>query len=166
MFERYLCKSIHYDEAVIRLVRPSWLHYRFPLLGYSMLVFLAMFLLYPLQTFGKMGWLVFCVLLIVAVFGLLRLWFLRTLTAFIITNQRIVDIDQRKHFEKQVSECTLDNIRDIRYNTAGVFHMIANVGTVVIETGGDSGHLECQDVRNPETIKELLARLQRNHKQT
>jgi signal transduction histidine kinase len=164
MFERYLCKSIHYDESVIRLIRPSWLHYRFAILGYSILILLAMFFLYPLQTFGKMGWVIFCVLLFAGLLGLFRIWFIRTLTAFIVTNQRIVDIEQRRFFERHVSECTLDNIRDIRYNTSGLLHMLANVGTVVIETGGDNGHLECQDVHAPESVKELLVRVGRNHK--
>jgi hypothetical protein len=34
----------------------------------------------------------------------------------------------------------------------------------VIETGGDNGHLECQDVHAPESVKELLVRVGRNHK--
>lgn len=166
MFERYLCKSIHYDEAVIRLVRPSWLHYRYALLGYSILLLLAMFFLYPLQTLGSVGWFVFLLLVTVALFGLARIWLKRMLTAFIITNQRIVDIDQRRLFERHVSECLLENIQDIRYNTSGVLHMVANVGTVMIETGGDHGHLECQDVRHPEEIKEILTRVGRNQRHT
>lgn len=164
MFERYLSKSVHYDESVIKLLRPSWVHYRWQLFGYGMLFIAACFFLYPLQTLGAIGWIIFFACVLVALFGIFKAWLQRSLTAFIVTNQRIVDIDQTRLFERHVSECTLENIRDIRYNKTGVFHMLANVGTVRIETGGEGGHLECQDVHDPDAVKELLTRVHHHNK--
>jgi len=164
MFERYLCKSIHYDESVIRLIRPSWIRYRWQLFGYGTLFIAAWFFLYPLQTFGSIGWILFFVWIFIASIGLAQIWVKRTFTACIITNQRIIDCDQRSLFHHSVSECSLENIHDIRYHKNGIFHMLANVGTVVIDMGGEHGHLECQDVYNPESVKELLARMHYHNK--
>jgi hypothetical protein len=164
MFERYLSKTIHVDESMIRLLRPSWLHYRWPIFWYTLALIAALFFLYPLQTLGWIGWVLFSTLFAFACLALLRLWLIRSLTAFVVTNQRVIDIDQKKLFERHVSECTLDSIRDIRYTKTGMMHTLRNIGTVIIETGGDHGHIECQDVRDPESVKELLTRVQHHNK--
>lgn len=163
MFERYLTKSIRYDESVIRVLRPSWFHYRWPIAGYILLLLLALFFWYPLRTLGWIGWAAWALLTGLALWGLIRVLLIRSLTAFIITSQRILDIDHRKLFERHVSECPLENIRDIRYNKTGMVQMLYNIGTVIIETG-ERGHLECQDVRHPEEVKELLTRVQHHSK--
>ncbi len=164
MFERYLSKSIHEDESVIRLLRPSWIHYRRSLAGFVFCAIVSLFFWYPLHTLGRIGWVLFAAMIAFCVFGLVRLFVIRSFTAFIITNRRIIDIDQRKLFERHVSECPLENIRDIRYNKSGFLHMACNVGTVIIEAGGGTGHLECQDVHNPEDVKDLISRVQHHNK--
>ncbi|MFC1598305.1 PH domain-containing protein [Patescibacteria group bacterium] len=163
MFQKYLLKSIGYDEAVIRIFRSSLVHYRWSLLGYSGLVIASFFFLYPLQSFGRWGWLIFLILIIIALLGLIKTFLVWSLNVFILTNRRIIDIDRRKFFEKHVAECPLENIQDIRYNQRGVIATLFKIGSVIIDSGSAKGHIEMPDVPEPEAVKELIMRERRHH---
>lgn len=163
MFEKYLLKTIHFDEAIVRVVRSSWMHYRWPIFIWTMLLIISCFLIYPLLTLGLAGVVVLTLLIGAALLGLIRIGIIWSLNVFIITNRRIIDIDQKKVFEKHVAECPLENIQDIIYNKKGVLSTLFNVGTVVIHTGGGKGRIEFVDISKPEVIKELVMNVQHRH---
>ena len=163
MIDRYLLKNIRPDEGVIGVIRTSLFHYRRPLVVFVLVVLAAFFLLYPLQSLGGWGWAIYGVMVLTGVVGLARTFLVWLLNVFILTNQRLVDIDQRKLFDRQVAECPLENIQDIRYNKKGLYATLLNFGTVVIDSASPQGHIELVDVPNPEDVKEMIMNVQHHH---
>lgn len=156
-------KSIHVDEAVQQTLRPSLLHYRWRILGFLLLLLAAFFLLYPLQTFGPIGWVAFILLIAISAAGLARISYIWYNNVYVLTNQRMIDIDQQAVFSKHVAECPLEQIQDVRYEKSGIIASIFDIGTVIVDSGSISGHIELVDVRSPDAIKERIMNAQRHH---
>jgi uncharacterized membrane protein YdbT with pleckstrin-like domain len=57
----------------------------------------------------------------------------------IVTNQRIVDIDQKGLFNREVNELPLANIQDVSHKLNGFLGTIFNFGNVIIQTAGEGG---------------------------
>jgi len=89
--------------------------------------------------------------------------FLWTHNIFVLTNQRLIDFDQRRFFERHVAECPLQHIQEIRYSSRGLSAVLFRVGTVVVDCGSLSGHIELVDVANPGETKELIMNAHHNH---
>lgn len=162
MVNRRIESLLRPNEELVAAVNPSWLYYRYRLLLSGVLVFTAFFLLYPLQTFGRIGWVVFAALLAIAIFGIVRVVIMRSLQLFVVTSQRIIDIEQRTLFERHVSDCELVNIRDVRYNMKGVIATIFRVGNVIIDANNFDGHFALIDIPHPAKIKEHIMHAQRH----
>ncbi len=162
-FENYLTKQLRADESVVALIRTSWVHYMWPLVGWLLLLVADVFFLYPLQSLGRWGALVFLVVLIIVAFGLARIAFVRSRNVFVLTTERLIDIDQRGFFERFVAECPLEQIQDIRYTTSGLPATLFRIGRVIVDTGSAAGHIELVDVQGPAEVKELITNEQHNH---
>ncbi len=76
---------------------------------------------------------------------------------FIITDQRIIDIDQKGLFRQRVSEVELEQIRSITHETVGFFSTVLKFGTVFVHAG--EGGLTLNQVPNPANVKEDIIRL-------
>lgn len=159
MFEHYLLKSIRMDEGVIAIIRPSVLRYARQCAVYTVLLCAAFFLYIPLRSVENWGMLVFALLIITSLSGFASICLLRQLNACIITNQRIIDVDRQSLFEKQMSECPLSHIQDIRYKKKGILAMLFDLGTVIVESAG-RGRIELPYVPQPEQVKELIMKVQ------
>lgn len=161
MMQRLIDKYIRADESVTQVIHVSWLYYRYRILGNALLIIIAFFFLYPLLSLGIGGIVIFFILLAVGVFGLVRIIIIRSFNLFIITNHRIIDIDQQSLFHRSVSECQLAHIQDVRYNIKGVVYTLFQVGTVQIFFGSADGHIEFNAITNPAQVKELLIQTQK-----
>jgi uncharacterized membrane protein YdbT with pleckstrin-like domain len=75
---------------------------------------------------------------------------------YIVTNQRIVDIDFFYLLYKKFSEAELTRIQDIRYTSGGILAAMFNYGNVVIETAGELPNLEFDSVPHPEKVVETI----------
>ena len=160
MFERQLTRSLKEGEEVIRIVR------RYPgsLLFSALLpvIFLLspFFFLFPLLRLGFFG-----SLGVVVLFGLgciltVRLIVFYSLNALVITSQRLIDVDQRGFFHREVSESTYEKIQDFSFSMKGISQTLFRYGTLRIQTAGAQANLEIRCVKNPEQIQELIAKQQ------
>lgn len=57
---------------------------------------------------------------------------------FVITNNRIVWIEQISFLNRVVSECNLGQVQEVNSSTKGFFANILNYGTVTIQTAGNA----------------------------
>lgn len=78
---------------------------------------------------------------------------------YIVTNQRIVDIDFLYLLYKQFSEAELSKIQDISYTTGGIVATIFNYGNVTIETAGEMPNLEFGNVPYPDKVVQTIRSL-------
>jgi len=91
----------------------------------------------------------------VALMGFLR-WFFNI---YIVTNQRIVDIDFAHLLYKEFSEARLTKIQDVTYRTGGILAALFNYGNVYIQTAGELPNFEFIAVSNPERIVQIIGEL-------
>lgn len=87
-------------------------------------------------------------------------WFINI---YIVTNERIVDIDFYFLLYKHFSAANLVKIQDISYTTKGIFGSFLNYGNVTIETAGEAPHLVFEQVPNPECVVETIRSLMEKH---
>ncbi len=144
-------------ERVLRVARNFWFTYVPQWLIAFFFILLAFFLMYPLFQRGIWGIVLFSALNAVGVWLALRTLVRHYWNAFIITNLRVVDIDQRGFFSRLVSEASFDRIQDISYSVRGVLGTVFNYGTVCLRTAGASATLDLMNVRDPKTLHHLIA---------
>jgi hypothetical protein len=83
-------------------------------------------------------------------------WFFNV---FIVTDERIIDVDFMSLIYKNVSSAKIDNIEDITAATGGVLASIVDYGTIYIQTAGETPQLEFEDVPHPAKITKILNEL-------
>jgi Bacterial PH domain len=74
----------------------------------------------------------------------------------IVTDQRIVDINQVGLFGRQVSELQLENIEDTTSESHGLLATVFDYGNVYIQTAGAKERFEFQNIAHPEDVKKMV----------
>lgn len=78
------------------------------------------------------------------------------LDATIVTNDRMVDIEQVSLFGRTVAEVDLYQIQDATSAVNGVFPSLFNYGNVVVQTAGSIPKFTIQDVPRPHDVRQML----------
>ena len=81
------------------------------------------------------------------------------LDLWIITNDRIVDIEQHNLFSRSVTELDLFRIQDVTADMHGFFATIFNYGNVLVKTASSNTHIIFYNVSQPNRIREHLIHL-------
>ena len=83
-------------------------------------------------------------------------WFFNV---YIITDERIVDVDFLSLIYRNISTAKIDNIEDVTARTGGVIRSIFNFGTVQVQTAAERNEFEFDDVPQPNKVSKLLNEL-------
>jgi len=82
------------------------------------------------------------------------------LDVWIVTNKRIINIEQKGLFNRVISEHELDKVQDVTSEQKGVFATIFSFGDVLVQTAGEVPMFIFRQVDNPfevaKTINHLL----------
>lgn len=92
----------------------------------------------------------------------LVLWMAYYLDVWIITNQRIIDIEQVGLFTRHVSEMTMDRIQNVTVEIPGFVATVLGFGNIRIETAGE-GEFNIMDVDEYEKAKDLIVKYSYAH---
>jgi uncharacterized membrane protein YdbT with pleckstrin-like domain len=94
----------------------------------------------------------------------------------IITNKRIIDIDQKGLFRREVNSISLESIQNITHNKNSFLKTIFNYGDVVVETSGEqtkesvvgTSGIVFNNVPNPSEVANTLDKIKEsaNDKET
>jgi uncharacterized membrane protein YdbT with pleckstrin-like domain len=151
------------DEKPVLILRKHWFVLAWPFFKGAAFIVLAGFL----PTFGRIGfyifnseiltflylaWIVFWASYIV--YEYLN-WYR---DKYIITDKRVVNIDQRSLFKRRVSEIELDRIQDISHEINGVMATSFDFGTVIISSAG-GGNIELREIPAPADIQDIIFKL-------
>lgn len=82
---------------------------------------------------------------------------------YIVTNERVVDIDFVHLLYKEFSETNLGSIQDISYRSGGLSEAFFNYGDVFIQTAGERPNFEFTAVPNPNRVVETISQLMKEH---
>ena len=84
---------------------------------------------------------------------------------YIITDERVIDVDFYSLIYKEISDAEIENIEDVTVTQGGALQTIFNYGTVLIQTAAETPQFEFEDVPNPTLVAQVLQRLQLEEKQ-
>lgn len=89
-------------------------------------------------------------------------WFFNV---YIITDERIVDVDFYNLTYKEVSDANLDKIEDVTYKMGGVIRTIFNYGDVLIQTAAEVTNFDFLAVPYPDKVVKVLQDLRMEEQQ-
>lgn len=95
--------------------------------------------------------------------ALFIVWVLYYLNIHIVSEQRIVDIDQIGLLHHEVSELNIETIEDVTSETNGLFGNLLNYGTVFVQTAGATERFQFEKVPNPARIASIILELYEKH---
>lgn len=149
------------DEKVLLFARRHWLSF-LPFLGItiamSLIPMITIILVYftdsdiftsfvlTLIIFGFSAYL----LLVLAVF--LVAWMDYYFDILILTDRRIIDIEQRGLFNREITELELLHIEDVRAELKGFWQSFFNFGEVYIQTAGTAPNFSFPFIPNPNVV--------------
>ena len=81
------------------------------------------------------------------------------LDTWVITNERIIDVEQKGLFKREVSEFKLDKIQDVSVDVSGVIQTLFGYGNVQIQTAGSDRIFLFKTVPNPQEIKNKILKI-------
>jgi len=80
------------------------------------------------------------------------------LDVWVVTDRRVVIINQQGLFRRNVSEIPISKIQDISFSVHGFLQTTLNYGTVFVRTASEQISFALEEVAHPEKVKqELLA---------
>jgi len=149
------------DEKILMVVRQTPIAFATSFLIGLFLFLLPFFLLFPLFSYGKWGVAGFVTLVTVAVcfcgYKFIEWYF----NCGVITNMRVIDIDQRGLTNRVVSEVPYFKIDDVSYNIKGVKQTMFRYGNVVVAIKGYRSSVTLRNVASPAVIQELILEVER-----
>jgi len=83
------------------------------------------------------------------------------LDIWIITNKRLIDIEQRGLFNRHISEMNVENIQNVTLQIEGLIPTLLKFGNLLVETAGE-GQFKIKDAPNLYEAKDLLLRFSNN----
>jgi len=86
------------------------------------------------------------------------------LDIWIVTNHRVINIEQRSMFNRVVAEHRLFRIQDVVSHQKGILATFFNYGEIHIQTAGSEKVVVFEQVSNPHYIAREIHRLIENHK--
>jgi hypothetical protein len=160
----YFTQTLKKDEAVVAIIRKHWITLAGPIITTLIVVGI---LIGFVDYFFAAVWslVVWLVLLGVILLYLAHRWVIHFFDSFIITDLRIIDIDQKGLFKRVVSETTFDKVQDVTYSIIGIVATSFNYGSVNVQTGGAEGKIELDHVPHPRKVQEIILEAQRLFKE-
>jgi len=148
------------DREEVRHVTRRHVLTMFPPLFLALVLIVApFFLMFLLFSWGLIGVGMFLVAVLIGIGIALRTLLLWDADILIITNCRLVDVDQRGIFARSVSEAPLDAIQDVSWSRSGIIQTVFRMGNVKVQTAGATANVEAKDIPHAEAVHELINEL-------
>ena len=97
-------------------------------------------------------------IIIVVIYGLISSFQYKN-TVFILTNLRVININQVSLINRKVQEMELGNIYNLQYNIKGLMKSLLNFGDVEITTlGNDENSIIVSNIENPHFVYEKISK--------
>ena len=156
--------EIKTDEKIVLALHRHWIIIVGKIIGVIMLLFTPLL-------FSAMGWniinkmlpgglsvlFLFCLSVYFLFIYLLLFisWMDYYLDMWVITNQRILDVEHYGIFRREVSEFSLKNVQDVTIEIPGMLASLLKYGNVVVQTAGER-NFKVREIPNPEKIKDVI----------
>jgi hypothetical protein len=171
-FNQFHFKGQKPKEEILLVVHRHWFDIltQFIVIFFMLLLFFGGFVFVPIllpslsETFGlnlfyflQNSFLIFTWLLFFII------WIDYYFDVWIVTNERIVNIEQKGLFSRGVSELELQNIQDITVEVLGIIPTLLNYGNLYVQTAAEKERFLFHNVPDPYAIKDLVMNLQKSY---
>lgn len=143
-------------ENVIRLIRRHPITLVPSLSLAILLIVLPFFLLFPLFGLGILGVIMFGAAVLIGIGVAARAFLLWDSDVLVMTTHRLVDVDQKGLFTRNVTEAQHTNIQDVSWSKKGIWQTMLGIGSLNIQTAGASLNIEASQVAHPQQLAEYL----------
>jgi len=156
------------DEKIIYIFRKSYI-INFLWIFYTIiLVALPMFLVSSIPAyygadFIAAGTIFYYLMVFGYAFSQFSNWFFNV---YIISNKKIIDVDLRGIGYKNISEAPIESIEDVTSTVRGFFGMTFNIGSVFVQTAGQSREFEFTQIDRPNVVRDLISDIASNKKRS
>lgn len=159
------------DEKVVVVIRKHWLIFTMrvlvlfiiallPLIAYSFAPQESLEALSELIS-GNMAlfaYLLFLLLIWLLVFIDFTTYFL---DVWVVTNRRIIDVQQRTLFARDTTTLMLERIQDATVEVRGILATIFGFGTLTVHTAGENPDIVIHFAADPQTAKDRILECER-----
>jgi len=147
------------EEKVLQVVKNHPLVIFLPGLKLVLFVFVAtvLILVWKNQYSGLVG-------MVFAVMGLgifSRSYYNFSQSVLIITNQRLMYVDQIGFWKRKIIEAEINRIQSVSSDLSGMFKVIFKYGNLIVKTAGtgQESDIIVRDIPNPYLVQQALAKL-------
>ena len=149
------------DESIIFVLRRHpWTLFKS---GFAIVILLLLLTAFFIKFQGSWvtSWAVF-ILGPISLYLALRAWFLWSNSIYVLTNQRLLAVDQRGWFDRKVGEIALADILKISHEVKGAGATMFNLGDVaIIASGATEADLTLSAVYDPYEVQQRIIRTKR-----
>jgi len=116
------------------------------------LIFFGASTLFSLATF-------ICVLVAAAIFS--KAFFEYSSSVFIVTNQRVMNLEQDGFFKRKITETGLEKIQDVASDMNGMIKTSLNFGDLIVRTAGvtKGEEIVAKNISNPYDLQQKITKL-------
>ena len=160
------------DETVLRIVRKHWWIIFVQLAGSFITMLLPLWFIILsghwlggtfnlatsfLETYQTEVWFIYLTWLLFNWIAISVFWNDYYLDAWVITDQRVVVVDQRGFFRRFISSFRLDRLQDINISIDGILPTLFDYGTIDAQTaGGKHEEFKSSYLPDPRGLKNLI----------
>ena len=164
-FSKYHFKDLGENETIIKVIHRNWFYLseQFFLVFVVVGFFMTGMTLVPVFFPGFFASANQSVMLFAQNFFMLAIWIYIWMIwidyyfdIWIITTQRIVNIEQKGMFTRKVSEMEYCKIQDISTEVTGFIPTVLNYGDVTVQTAGEQEDFVFRTVSDPYGIKNII----------
>lgn len=154
-------------EKIFLLLRRHWFSYiAFVIIGLIMAIPIIILFIYWIFSQPNLSPIFINIIILAAsayllfIVGLLLYGFIDYyLDVYIVTNERIVDIEQNGFFKRKISELHLHQVQDVNAQVKGAFATMLHYGNIHIQTAGERENFIFKAVPNPYRISKIIVDL-------
>jgi uncharacterized membrane protein YdbT with pleckstrin-like domain len=171
---KYYFTAQNANEKTIRIVHRHWfnivMQYIPILILLTLIIFSLLFYSDIISSFSSASapaiffFMLSFLVLFMWIYGFL-IWFDYYLDIWIITTHRIVNVDQKGLFAREVGELEYKRIQDISTDIKGFFPTILNYGNLTVQTAAEQSHFVFRAVGDPYEIKSLIMKQVKKRRQ-
>lgn len=144
------------EERVIKIIHQAWLTFLLQIFLAILLIVLPFFLMFPLFQLGSWGIAVFLILILIALIYSLRVLFIAYCNTFVLTNKRLIDIEQKGIFSRTISEIPFRKIDEVLLKRKGIFQTVFGYGTLTVRVKNSPLQLELRHIKQPQETFQLI----------
>jgi len=99
---------------------------------------------------------VYSAIILIAWIVFFIIWTNYYLDVLIVTDERIIDVEQKGFFRREVSTVRLDKIEDMSISINGVLATFLDYGTIRIQSAAEAREFIIRDIPEPNKVKSVI----------